>query len=294
MVFGNNLELSFEFFPPRNEREYISYENTVRDLSKYNPAFISFTDGAGLSKNREIIRSVEILKKYSDTNVVAHITSCDKEKEDIDKVLFLYSENSIDSFLIIRGDCPRDEFLMDLDEIENMETGFPHASDLISYLSTKGIKNLGFAAFPTGHPEDKDKNQTRDIFELKVKSGGTFSATQLFFDAQEYINFYNLIKQSNIQVPIYAGIMPLISFQQAKRFAQICDINLPKELVNGFQSCTSIEQERNFGISYITNLCNELIDFKVDGLHFYTLNRSKAFKEIVTNLNSDFKFKIGG
>ena len=117
MVFGKNLELSFEFFPPRNEREYKTYENTVQQLAQYRPKFVSYTDGAGFSKNREIIESVEILRQYMSPEVVAHITSCDKTKSDVDVILNKYIENKIESFLIIRGDCPRDEFLMDLEDI---------------------------------------------------------------------------------------------------------------------------------------------------------------------------------
>ena len=289
MLFEKNLELSFEFFPPRNEREYTSYENTVKELSVYDTSFVSFTDGAGFSKSREIIRAVKILREYSNTEVVAHITSCDKGKKDIDNLIDTYIENKIDSFLIIRGDCPRDDFLMDLDENESFETDFKYSRDLIQYLNQKSISKIGFGAFPSGHPEDKNFEETINTFLLKTNLGGTFSATQLFFDAAEYIKFYQEVRKHEIAIPIYAGIMPLISFDQAKRFAQICDISLPKKLAEGFQSCKSKEEEREFGINYISELCDDLISFNADGLHFYTLNRFRAIKDIFTKINYEFK-----
>ena len=116
-----------------------------------------------------------------------------------------------------------------------------------------------------------------------------FSATQLFFDSQEYLNFRKKIDVLDNNVPTYAGIMPLISYEQAIRFAKICDIKLPKKLEDGFKKCNSKDQERSFGIQYITEMCNELIEENVDGLHFYTLNRHKAFKEIYKNLDDKFK-----
>lgn len=280
MVFGKNLELSFEFFPPRNEREYKTYENTVQQLAQYGPKFVSYTDGAGFSKNREIIESVEILRQYMSPEVVAHITSCDKTKSDVDVILNKYIENKIESFLIIRGDCPRDEFLMDLEDFDENNSDFEHASDLIEYMFKKGYKNLGFGCFPTGHPEDNNLDETMNTFNLKVKSGGNFSATQLFFDFDDYKKFHENANEKNINVPIYAGIMPLVSFEQAKRFAKVCDISLPENLSDGFASCNTIEEEREFGIKFIADLCDELIKYGADGLHFYTLNRYKAFSDI--------------
>ena len=289
IMFGRNLELSFEFFPPRNEREYDSYEKSVKELSDFNAAFVSFTDGAGFSKNREIIRAVEIFRKFSNSEIVAHITSCDKDKTDVDKIINTYLENKIDSFLVVRGDCPRDEFLMDIDDLESTNSEFEYASDLISYLKQSNIEKIGFGTFPTGHPEDDDINQTLSTYKIKVDQGGLFSATQLFFDAQEYLSFRKKIDVLDNNVPTYAGIMPLISYEQAIRFAKICDIKLPKKLEDGFKKCISKDQERSFGIQYITEMCNELIEENVDGLHFYTLNRHKAFKEIYKNLDEKFK-----
>jgi len=291
-MFGRNLELSFEFFPPRNEREYDSYEKSVIELSEFNPAFVSFTDGAGFSKNREIIRAVEIYRKYSNSEIVAHITSCDKDKTDVDKIINTYLENKIDSFLVVRGDCPRDEFLMDIDDLENTNIVFEYSSDLIAYLKQSNIDKIGFGTFPSGHPEDDDINQTISTYKIKVNQGGIFSATQLFFDSQEYLNFRKKIQVLDNNVPTYAGIMPLISYEQANRFAKICDIKLPKKLHEGFQQCNSKDQERSFGINYITEMCNELIEENVDGLHFYTFNRYKAFKEIYINLDDRFKKRM--
>ncbi len=285
MIFKKENELSFEFFPPRNNKEYTNLEETYKVLSDFNPTFVSYTDGAGASKNRDIIKSVEILRKYCDTEVVAHITSCDKEKVDVDLLLSEYLKHDITSFLVIRGDCPTNEFLIDPDEIDfSGENEFRHASDLIQYLKEKGINNIGFGAFPSGHPEDKSFEQTLNTFKAKSDLGGNFSATQLFFDSKEYIRFHNLMKEGGNKVPIYAGIMPLLSLDQAKRFAEICDVQLPSKLEAGFKKCLTKEEERSFGIKYITKMCNELIQYGVDGLHFYTLNRSKAFVDIYSNL----------
>lgn len=285
MIFNKENELSFEFFPPRNNKEYTNLEETYKILLEFNPTFVSYTDGAGASKNRDIIKSVEILRKYSDTEVVAHITSCDKEKVDVDTLLDEYQKNNITSFLVIRGDCPTNEFLIDPDEIDfSGENEFRHASDLIKYLKDKGVNNIGFGAFPSGHPEDKSFEETLRTFKAKSDLGGNFSATQLFFEAEDYIRFHKIMNDEVNKVPIYAGIMPLLSLDQGKRFAEICDVELPKKLEEGFQKCGTKEKERSFGIWYITEMCNELIDYGVDGLHFYTLNRSKAFVDIYSNL----------
>tara|TARA_B100000586_G_C20082335_1_gene415977 strand:- start:253 stop:1200 length:948 start_codon:yes stop_codon:yes gene_type:complete len=297
MTFGKGDILSFEFFPPRNIQEFSLLEESCKLLAPYNPTFISFTDGAGGSKNRDIIDAVRIVRKYLKAEIVAHITSCDKEEEDIDNIVSLYLDEKIDSFLIIRGDCPTNEFLMDLDDLEEqINKGFNHASDLISYLSNKELNKIGFGAFPAGHPEDKKREDTIETFRLKVEAGGTFSATQLFFDADEYVSFYEEIRKFDNATPIYAGIMPLVSLRQAERFAEICDITLPKDLIEGFTACTNKEEERDFGLRYIASLCDSLIQQNADGLHFYTLNRSTAFIEIakkMKRLNLEERKEIG-
>ena len=285
MTFGKENTLSFEFFPPRNMKEFDLLKESCSLLGTYSPNFVSFTDGAGGSKNRDIIDAVKIVREYLDAEIVAHITSCDKQKGDVDQIIDTYLDVNINSFLIIRGDCPTNEFLVDLDELEDeMHTDFKHSSDLIGYLKTKEIENIGFGSFPAGHPEDKDREETLSTFKKKVEAGGSFSATQLFFDVDEYLNLQKEIRQFDEKTPIYAGIMPLVSLMQAERFAEICDIELPKKLREGFLDCNSKEEERDFGLSYISDLCDTLIENNVDGLHFYTLNRAGPFVEIESKM----------
>ncbi len=285
MTFGKEQVLSFEFFPPRNMKEFDLLKESCSLLAPYSPNFVSFTDGAGGSKNRDIIDAVKIVRKYLDTEIVAHITSCDKQKGDVDRIINTYLEENIDSFLIIRGDCPTNEFLIDLDELEDeINTEFKHSSDLIEYINTKNVQRIGFGAFPGGHPEDKNKEQTLSTFKKKVEAGGSFSATQLFFDINEYKNLYKQIRVFDNTTPIYAGIMPLVSLVQAERFAEICDIDLPEKLREGFLDCKNKEEERDFGLSYISDLCDSLIENNADGLHFYTLNRAGPFIEIESKM----------
>ena len=250
MTFGKEQVLSFEFFPPRNMKEFDLLKESCSLLAPYSPNFVSFTDGAGGSKNRDIIDAVKIVRKYLDTEIVAHITSCDKQKGDVDRIINTYLEENIDSFLIIRGDCPTNEFLIDLDELEDeINTEFKHSSDLIEYINTKNVQRIGFGAFPGGHPEDKNKEQTLSTFKKKVEAGGSFSATQLFFDINEYKNLYKQIRVFDNTTPIYAGIMPLVSLVQAERFAEICDIDLPEKLQEAYLDCKNKEEERDFGLS---------------------------------------------
>ncbi len=285
MTFGKEQVLSFEFFPPRNMKEFDLLEESCSLLAPYSPNFVSFTDGAGGSKNRDIIDAVKIVRQYLDAEIVAHITSCDKQKGDVDRIINTYLEENIDSFLIIRGDCPTNEFLIDLDELEDeINIEFKHSSDLIEYINTKNVKRIGFGAFPGGHPEDKNKEQTLSTFKKKVEAGGSFSATQLFFDINEYKNLYKEIREFDNTTPIYAGIMPLVSLVQAERFAEICDIDLPEKLREGFLDCNNKEEERDFGLSYISDLCDALIEHNADGLHFYTLNRAGPFIEIESKM----------
>ncbi len=169
MAFGKEKVLSFEFFPPRNMKEFELLKESCNVLGSYSPNFVSFTDGAGGSKNRDIIEAVKIVREQLDTEIVAHITSCDKQKGDVDQIIDSYLEVDINSFLIIRGDCPTNEFLVDLDELEDeMHTDFKHSSDLIEYLKTKDIDNIGFGAFPAGHPEDKNREETLSTFKKNV------------------------------------------------------------------------------------------------------------------------------
>lgn len=274
--------LSFEFFPPKNDKGSADLLETVNDLGKLKPAFVSVTYGAG-GTTRERTREV-VQKIIRDTHVptIPHLTCIGHSKEEMTEILNQYSEDQVGTILALRGDPPRDQ-----PDYDRTADDFKYAGDLVGFIKDHSHEfEIGVAGFPEGHPGTQNRLTEMDYFKSKVDQGADYICTQLFFDNHDFFDYRERCHLAGINMPIVAGIMPITTISSMKRMADLAagsrfPARLLKRLSDAGNDPTSIRQA---GIDHAIEQCQGLIDHNVSGLHLYTLNKSSATREIANAL----------
>ena len=272
---------SFEFFPPRTPEGAEQLYKTMVDLVLLRPSYVSVTYGAGGS-TRELTHGLIIrIREHTGLTVVSHMTCVGSTKADIGEILREYREHGIDDIMALRGDPPKGET-----SFRQPEGGFAHAADLVAFVRggfpTMGI---GVAGFPEGHPETPNRLIEMDHLKAKVDAGADYICTQLFFDNRDFYDFCERCEIAGITVPIIAGIMPVASLKGMQRMAELAlGARFPARLIKSLVRAKDDEYVERVGIHWATEQVRDLIDHGVKGVHFYTLNRSKATLTIYETL----------
>jgi len=275
---------SFEFFPPRTEDAARQLEQTIADLRDLTPSFVSVTYGAGGSTRERTIEIVTRVKQEHGIEAMAHLTCAGSTREDLGAVLARISDSGIENVLALRGDPPKGQA-----EFTAVEGGFRYASELVRFIRDRhnSVLCLGGACYPEKHPECGNPAVDLQNLKRKVDEGLDFVITQLFFNNRHYFEFVERARRIGIQVPIVAGIMPITNASQIERFMVSCGATIPFELAEELDRRRGDPQAvMELGIAHATAQCIELLDKGAPGIHFYTLNRSTATREIYAALQS--------
>jgi len=280
-VLKNGIHFSFEFFPPKTEEASRTLFETIKVLSPISPSFVSVTYGAGGSTNELTQNLVVRLKKETPLNVVAHLTSIGASREEVKLQLERYAEAGIVNVLAIRGDPPKGST-----SFTPAPNGSPYASEMVSYIKKYFPHfGIGVAGFPEGHPETPNRMKEMDYLKAKVDAGADYICTQLFFDNRDYYDFCERCELAGIKIPILAGIMPITSLQGLKRMSELAlGARVPARLLRAVVRAENDEAVERIGIHWATEQVFDLYDHSVSGIHFYTLNRSKATLKIYETL----------
>jgi methylenetetrahydrofolate reductase (NADPH) len=273
--------VSFEFFPPKTEDGFTSLFRTIEDLRSVNPSYVSVTYGAGGSTRQKTVDLVERIQRDLGIRSMAHLTCVGHTASEISAILDDLWKAGIRNVLALRGDPPAGQSVF-----VATEGGFANADALVKFIRTKHDFCIGVAGYPEGHPQCLNKVRDLEHLKRKIDNGGNFIVTQLFFDNEEFYRFRDTARKVGIKVPIIAGIMPILNVQQIKRFISMCGAKIPHPLLLKLEAVeTNPEAVYAAGVEYATNQCRELLTHQVDGLHFYTLNKSKATVQICRALN---------
>lgn len=271
---------SFEFFPPKNDAGFEELYKTIGKLKELRPTFISVTYGAGGSTRRKTVELVAQIKHEIGIESMAHLTCVGATRIDIDAVLAEIHARGIENILALRGDPPRGE-----KTFVATEGGFKYANELVEFIKQRYSFCLGVAGYPEGHLESPSLEQDLVNLKRKVEAGGEFIITQLFFDNRFYFDFVERARRIGITVPIIPGIMPILNVNQIKRFTDMCGASIPPELLRRLEALQDDQEAvEACGIEHATIQCQELLANGAPGIHFYTLNRSKATWQIFQNL----------
>lgn len=276
--------ISFEFFPPKSPEGEAKLFQTVTDLKKLAPSFVSVTYGAMGNTQADTLRIVEEIKHKIGIEVAAHLTCVAHSCGQIERILATLHTKGIENIVALRGDPPQGET-----EFTAPANGFRYASELVRFIRQHPqlgkAFDLSVAGYPEGHPECKNKAKDLEHLRRKVDEGADAVMTQLFFDNRYYFDFVTRARKIGINVPIIPGIMPVTHGPQIEKFSQMCGVEIPKKVREAIVRFGTDETSiLKFGIEYATRQCEELLKGGAPGLHFYTLNQSLATRQIYTNL----------
>lgn len=275
---------SFEFFPPKNDAGETKLFETIADLKPLNPSFVSVTYGAMGTTRANTIGIVERIKSEIGLEAAAHLTCIAHSGAEINAILEELANKGIENIVALRGDVPQGE-----NKLNPIPNGFRYASELVRWIRKHPTYGRSFAiavaGYPEGHIECPDKEKDLEHLKQKVDEGADVVITQLFFINRDYFNFVERSRKIGIRVPIVPGIMPVTNGAQIQRFAKMCGAVIPKEMNEAIarfgEDHASVE---SYGIEFATKQCEELLRNGAPGLHFYTLNKSRATREIYTHL----------
>ncbi len=269
--------ISFEIFPPKGDLDILSFHNMMDGFSKLNPEFISVTYSAGGGGNsHKTIDLASIIQNEYNINAIAHITCINSNKQEVNSVINSIVKNGIKSVLALRGDIVEGK----------LPTDFLYAKELIPLLKEKGL-NVGAACYPEGHVSCENLDDDIRYMKEKEDAGADFFLSQLFFDNNSYYKFLDRAEKAGITKPIHAGIMPILSKAQIMRMIFMCGASLPRDIIlilNKYEN--SVEDLRKAGIEYASKQIIELMNYGIDGVHIYSMNKPENAAEILENIKN--------
>lgn len=275
---------SFEFFPPKDDAGEDVLWRTIADLETLEPTFVSVTYGAGGTSQERTVRVTSRIAEQSGIRAVGHLTLVGQSRDEIAVVLKQYAEAGIDHVLALRGDPeggPRAPW-------QPHPGGMTHAVELVELARETGDFRVGVAAFPEGHPDAADLQADAEVLVAKARAGAEFAITQLFFRVADYRGLVDRVRALDCDMPIVPGIMPILNWNQISRMAELSGAAMPQEVLREIEPLTDDPAAvRAKGIELATQLCRDLLAEGAPGLHFMTLNRSKATREIFTTLRDE-------
>jgi methylenetetrahydrofolate reductase (NADPH) len=272
---------SFEFFPPKSPEEDRQLWQTIRELEPLRPSFVSVTYGAGGSTRA---RTIEITEQIaSDTTLlpVAHLTAVNHSVNELRSIVGNLAAAGVPNMLALRGDPPGDP---EGDWVQHPE-GVAYAEELVRIMRTHGEFCVGVAAFPNGHPRSASLDDDTRHLVAKFGAGAEYAITNMFFVAEDYLRLRDRVAAAGCTAPIIAGLMPVTNIGMIRRSEQLTGAPFPAKLAARFAAVAHDPKSvRAMGIYETSKLAERLLEEGVPGVHFYTLNRSKATREVWANL----------
>jgi methylenetetrahydrofolate reductase (NADPH) len=268
---------SFEFFPPKNDKEQATLVRTLRDLEPLGPSFVSVTYRGGAESRKRTFDLVTGMLRTTTLVPMAHLICVAHTRLELAEILVAYRNAGVENLMALGGDPPTDP----ADGVGELS----HAHELVALARAIGGFSIGVAAHPAGHPLSADMPSDRDHMAAKLAEAD-FAVTQFFFEASQYVSLVADLAERGVEKPVLPGIMPVERLNSVPNMARM-GAAVPPWMVERLERADErggADAVRNEGVAIATDLCRELLDAKVPGLHFYTLNRSSATREIYSAL----------
>ena len=276
--------ISVEFYPPKGENGGQQILKAARELADISPDFVSITYGAGGSTRERTIEYARLLRNDIGFDVMPHLTCVGHSQNELADVLQSYHNSGFRNIMTLRGDPPKGENIF-----KPHPDGFKYASELVMFIREQYPEFcLGVAGYPEKHPEAHSLAIDLKNLKTKVDAGADFITTQLFFNNQDYFDFVDACRKQGISAPIIAGLLPVISAGQLKRFCKMCGASIPTELEAQLNNAGEDEKQViEIGVNWAYRQIAELIEKGAPGIHLYILNRSYSVVEAVKRLRKD-------
>jgi methylenetetrahydrofolate reductase (NADPH) len=267
---------SFEFFPPRTDEAEAQLRQTLLELAPLRPSFVSITYGAGGTTRERTHDLVVGILRTTTMTAMAHLCCAGHDTDELRAILARYRDEGVENILALRGDPPAELGLPPGDLI--------HAIELVELARETGPFSIGVAAHPEGHPASPDLASDRRHLAAKLRRAD-FAITQFFFRLEDYLRLVEDLAAQGVDRPVLPGIMPVTNYSQIARFAALSGAEFPADLAARLEAVADDPAEvRRIGVEVASQLCRDLLEAGAPGLHFYTLNRSPATREIFANL----------
>ncbi|MGB3317016.1 MAG: methylenetetrahydrofolate reductase [NAD(P)H] [Albidovulum sp.] len=267
--------ISFEFFPPKTLEASFQLWETAQMLAPLKPSFASVTYGAGGTTRKLTHEAVTTIGTHCGMNVAAHLTCVEATKAETLEIAGAYAEAGVTEIVALRGDAPKGA-----EKFTAHPDGFASSVELIEALADTGKFRIRVGAYPEAHPEAADMAANVDWLKRKIDAGASSAITQFFFEAESFFRFRDACEKAGIDAPIIPGILPIISWDGTKRFAQSCGTTIPAWLEDAFIAAKRDGREELLATVIATELCDNLLQGGVEDLHFYTLNRPTLTRDI--------------
>lgn len=266
---------SFEIFPPKVGDDIGKIYSTLDEIGDIAPDYVSVTYSAGGSKNSRTAEIADLLKNKYGMEPLAHLTCINSSKEEVAAAIERLNRIGVENILALRGD-----------RIEGEEKGdFCYASDLIPFIKERSGADIGAACYPEGHPESA--NLVEDIRHLKnkVDLGATHLNTQLFFDNDVFLNYMEKVRLAGIEVPVQAGIMPLVKKSQFGGIVRMTGAGIPTKISRMYARFADDPRSlEDAGVAYATDQIIDLLSAGVQGIHLYIMNNARVARRITENI----------
>ncbi|WDV46547.1 methylenetetrahydrofolate reductase [NAD(P)H] [Clostridiaceae bacterium M8S5] len=271
--------ISLEIFPPKKESKIETIYDTIFKLKELRPDFISVTYGAGGSTKDTTIDVSSFIHRISNVPSLAHLTCLTSNKEELNITLDSLHKQGVKNILALRGDYPLEGY--------HENHGFKYASDLVKHIKENYDFCIGGACYPEKHLECESLHQDIDNLKQKVDSGVEFLISQLFFDNNLFYEYKDKVRKKNINVPILAGVLPILNKNQVKRIIELTGCSLPKKIKKIIEKYEhSPNALREAGLAYAIEQIIDLLSWDTDGIHIYTMNKPKATSHILNNIKA--------
>jgi len=283
---SNSPVISFEIFPPKADAQ--NYNDKInalfgelKILSKYNPAFISVTYGAGGSTRDKTLELVIKIKNELKLQPTPHFTCVGASKTEILEYIKEVENAGIENILALRGDPPKGQ-----DYFVKPKDGFGYANELVEFIKANTNLGIAVAGYPEVHPEAESAKDDLINLKRKVDAGADIVITQVFFDNSYYFEFVEKAQKAGINVPIVPGILPITNIAQIERMVAMSGTKIPENLTNSLKKFENYpDAVKKLGIEFAIIQSKELLKNDVPGIHFYPLNKSFATDSVLKELN---------
>ena len=266
-----DIEVSFEFFPPKSETMAETLWESIQTLAPLSPRFVSVTYGAGGSTRERTHATVERILEETDLTPAAHLTCVGASRDEIDAIAKDYWELGVRNIVALRGDPPQAGA-----KYQPHPEGYRDAAALVAGLKEVAQFDISVAAYPEVHPDSSSRASDLENLRRKVDAGADRAITQFFFSAECFFRFRDEAAAAGVDVEIVPGILPVSNVATTRRFAQTCGASIPEWLDRLFEGLDELPAARQLiAATVAAELCGQLYAGGVRNFHFYTLNRAE-------------------